>query len=167
MKTLTTTPILALGLSLALASAAFAQPVQPSSRSGDAAPVTTAADAPRHGQAQDSGKQQRRIDRLAEHLDLTEAQKLEVQALYAEQRSARQDLHQRHRSQMRELRQQHQAELATILSAEQMARYQQMREQFDKRAGAGHGKRGHDRHDRHDRGGEGKRHRRGGDDGGN
>ena len=154
MKTSTTAPILALGLSLALAGAAFAQPVQPSSRVGGSAPATAAGHGPGHAPAQ----QQLRLERLAQHLDLTEAQKLEVQALYAEQRSARQDLHQRHRSQMRELRERQQAELALILSTEQMARYQQMREQFDTRAGGNHGKRGH----RHDHGSAGQRHRRGG-----
>lgn len=100
--------IIATGLAFGLATAVFAQEATaPSDRAEQRA--------------------QRRVDHLAEKLGLTEAQKLEVQAIFSEQAAARQEMHERHKAERDALREQGDAKLSQVLSAEQKAQLDELR----------------------------------------
>lgn len=94
----------------------------------------------------------RYLDRMATELNLTQAQKLELEAVMRAQHAERMALSQRHREESRALRAQGQAQVDAILSAEQKAQLDTLRaerrEAWQARRGEGH--RGHGkRHGRH------------------
>lgn len=70
---------------------------------------------------------QRRADHLAEKLSLTDAQTLEVQAIFTEQAAIRREMHQRHKAERKALREQGDAKLSQALSAEQKAQLDELR----------------------------------------
>lgn len=111
-------------LALAVATTAFAQP--------------TAGDRAARGEQ----RIERQAERMADSLDLTAAQTLEIRAIFAEQAAARHELHQRFREENQALREQGDARLATVLNAGQMAKFEQMRiERKGKWRGKRHGHR--------------------------
>ena len=122
MKTL----IVATALSIGLASAAFAQPT------------------PAEHEARAEQRAERHAARLTEQLQLTEAQALEVEAIFAEQGAAQRELHERFRSERKALREQSEARLGQVLNAEQTAKLEALRaERKDRRDGRRHGGRHH------------------------
>lgn len=115
--------IVATGLALGLAAVAFAQaPADP-------------ARAEMHAQ--------KRVDHLAEKLNLTEAQKLQVQAIFEEQGAARREMFERHRSEREALHEQGDAKLDQVLTAEQQAQFDQLRAERKERWQEKRGERRH------------------------
>lgn len=86
------------------------------------------------------------LDRLAERLNLTPAQKLEVQGVFEAQRAERRALAERQRAERRAMKEQGQARLASVLTAEQMAQLETLRAERGERWRE---HRGHRRHGRH------------------
>lgn len=86
------------------------------------------------------------IDRLAERLNLTPAQKLEVQGLFEAQRAERRAMAERQRAERRAMKEQGQARLAAVLTAEQMTQLDALRAERGERWRE---HRGHRRHGRH------------------
>lgn len=76
---------------------------------------------------------QRRADHLAEKLSLTDAQKLEVQAIFAEQAAAKREMHERFRAEREALRVQGDTKLAAVLSAEQKTQLDAIRAEHKSR----------------------------------
>jgi Spy/CpxP family protein refolding chaperone len=68
-----------------------------------------------------------RAEFLADKLSLTDAQKLEVQAIFAEQAAAKREMHERFRTEREALRAQADAKLAAVLNAEQKAQLDALR----------------------------------------
>lgn len=84
----------------------------------------------------------KRVDRMAQELNLTDAQKLQVRAIFTEQAQARRDLHSRHRDEQKALREQGQTRLDGVLNAEQKAQFEVLKSE---RREAWEGKREHRR----------------------
>jgi protein CpxP len=124
MRTLVISTALALGL----ATSAFAQ--------SPAAPT------------EDRSEQRmaRHLDKLATELNLTAAQKLQVEAIMAEQHTARREMHERFRTEREALKADTDGKLADVLTAEQQAKMEQMRaerrERWQEHRGRG-GRHGH------------------------
>lgn len=117
--------IIATSLALGLATVAIAQP------------------SPEVRQARAAQFAEQRVERLAEQLSLTPAQKLEVEALFTQQAQARRELAERHRGESQALREQAETQLGQVLTAEQLEQWQAVRSE---RAAAWEGKRhGHGR----------------------
>lgn len=93
----------------------------------------------------------RHLDRMASELNLTQAQKLELEAVMRAQHAERMALRQRHMEESRALREQGKAQVDAILSAEQKAQLEAHRAE---RRAAWEARRGEDRR------GHGKRHGR-------
>jgi protein CpxP len=122
----------AITLGMGLTSAAFAQP--------------DTVDREARAQA----RSERHVERLATELALTDAQKLEVQAIFAEQGTAQREMHERYRAERKALREQADARLGEVLSTEQREKLDTIRAE---RKENWRGKRHGDRHHRHDRAG--------------
>ena len=105
MKTLIVATLLALGL----ASTAHAE--------------TAAGDR----QVRAEHRQARHVERMTADLALTGAQKLEVEAIFAELAEARRALNERYRAESRALREAHDAQLGQVLNAEQSAKLAALR----------------------------------------
>ncbi len=91
---------------------------------------------------------QKRLDRMTEQLNLTAAQQIQVEAIFAEQAAARREMHQRHRSERQSLMEQGKARMSEVLSAEQQAQWQEMRAERKARSDGARGQRRH-RHGGH------------------
>lgn len=69
----------------------------------------------------------KRVQYLAQELNLTDAQTLNVRAIFAEQAQARRDLYRRHRDESKALHEQGQLRLIDVLSAEQKAKFETLK----------------------------------------
>lgn len=123
--------IIATSLALGLAGAAIAQPPSAEERS---------ARAEQHAQ--------KRLDRMSEQLNLTPAQRLEMEGIFAEQASAHRELRERHRGERQALAEQGKERVASVLSSEQQAQLEQVHAERKQRWS--------------ERGGERRGHKRGG-----
>lgn len=124
--------IIATSLALGLVSAAIAQPVMDE----------RGARAEQHAQ--------KRLDRMSEELNLTPAQRVEVEAIFTEQAVARREMQQRHRSEREALAEQGKTRLSTVLSPEQQTRLEELRAERKERWEGRRDQRGHKRHGRRD-----------------
>lgn len=87
---------------------------------------------------------QRHVEHLTQALQLTPAQALEVQAIFAEQATARRALHERIRAEREALRTQTDGKLAQVLTAEQQAELAKLRAERQARwHHRRHGRHGH------------------------
>jgi Spy/CpxP family protein refolding chaperone len=127
MRTLVISTALALGL----ATSAFAQ-----------APAASAAPTENRGEQ----RMARHLDRLATELNLTAAQKLQVEAIMAEQHAARRAMHERFRTEREALKADTDGKLAQVLTAEQQAQLEQLRAERRQRWQERRGRGGHHGH---------------------
>lgn len=101
--------IIATSLALGLAGVAIAQPPSAEERS---------ARAEQHAE--------KRMDRMSEQLNLTPAQRLEMESIFAGQSAAQRELRERHRSERQALSEQGKQQIGAVLNAEQQAQLEQM-----------------------------------------
>lgn len=127
MRTLVISTALALGL----ATSAFAQ-----------APAASAAPTENRGEQ----RMARHLDRLATELNLTAAQKLQVEAIMAEQHAARRAMHERFRTEREALKADTDGKLAQVLTVEQQAQLEQLRAERRQRWQERRGRGGHHGH---------------------
>lgn len=93
----------------------------------------------------------KRVERLTRELNLTDAQALQVRAIFAEQAQARRDLHRRHREESQAMHAQGQLRMDDVLNAEQKTKLEALKaERRDAWKGKREHRRGHHRgHRRH------------------